>query len=306
MQSMSNMKDLFKCSEIAIISDSYEFLKKCSAYEMNVFPLYTLERLEQNNIVFSFTHVAAKRTFEIAKSSPGSKCLFSASHVFTPSVECALYSLDLMLNSDFDGALKVQREVLTVFNSHLDFDLSGTGSSAHVSISPTAKPYALLSEDIENGFIYSIAEFFEVHYAHMKALDPCPFHVDGTLSVSGILTVLRKPNIALSETISEALQKLATAVALSGAKLTLLNNRVKSFIVDNRDYVDILDIAAGGRGLNLTEFAVGVNNNISGLVRFSENSQMNEGITGVHTAIGDGSSGYHIDFLSPHVKLVAV
>lgn len=51
----------------------------------------------------------------------------------------------------------------------------------------------------------------------------------------------------------------------------------------------------------LTEFAVGVNEAIEPLIDYRFNSQMNEGINGVHVAIGDGSTGYHIDFLSPTV-----
>ena len=65
----------------------------------------------------------------------------------------------------------------------------------------------------------------------------------------------------------------------------------------------LLDLAAGSRGLKLTEFAIGVNEAITPSIDYKINSQMNEGISGVHLAIGDGSSRYHIDFLSPAVSV---
>ncbi|WP_259697667.1 hypothetical protein [Pseudomonas brassicacearum] len=70
--------------------------------------------------------------------------------------------------------------------------------------------------------------------------------------------------------------------------------------------MELLTVAAGARGLRLTEFAIGVNSEIKPLIDYKMNSQLNEGIDGVHLAIGDGSSGYHIDFLSPAVSVTPI
>lgn len=85
-----------------------------------------------------------------------------------------------------------------------------------------------------------------------------------------------------------------------------MENKVTSLQADNEEHIETLKSAAGIRGLGLTEFAIGVNEDIAAFIDYKVNSQMNEGINGVHLAIGDGSSGFHIDFLSPDVKVTPV
>ena len=159
----------------------------------------------------------------------------------------------------------------------------------------------MIEEDINNDFVHSIAEFFEVHYAHMNSHAPCPFQFNGHLTISGILTVLRKSSTSTDIALRIALEHLTRDVAHHTAFLTVENNILTSFRVNDTEHKELLNCAAGARGLKLTEFAVGVNNAIAPFIDYRINSQMNEGISGVHVALGDGSSGYHIDFLSPGV-----
>lgn len=213
------------------------------------------------------------------------------------------YSLELLLSSNFEHALCTQRSVLNMLNSNESFFLSGNDADARVTIFPHAQPYALLAEDIEHDFVQSVAEFFEVHYAHMNPQESCPFSFSGTLKIAGILTVLRKPNPTLPEGLKISLKWLSDRVSEAGAFLSVEDNIITSLKVNNEEHIKLLDLAAGSRGLKLTEFAIGVNEAIAPSIDYKINSQMNEGISGVHLAIGDGSSGYHIDFLSPAVSV---
>ncbi|MHC8407018.1 MULTISPECIES: hypothetical protein [unclassified Pseudomonas] len=86
--------------------------------------------------------------------------------------------------------------------------------------------------------------------------------------------------------------------------LTVDDNRITSFKTAKAEHVGLLELAAGSRGVMLTEFAIGVNAAVGPHIDYGINSQMNEGVSGVHVAIGDGSSGYHIDFLYPDVRVV--
>ena len=223
--------------------------------------------------------------------------------MFEPSLASALYSLELLLSSNFEHALCTQRSVLNMLNSNESFFLSGNGADARVTIFPHAQPYALLAEDIEHDFVQSVAEFFEVHYAHMNPQESCPFSFSGTLKIAGILTVLRKPNPTLPEGLKTSLKWLSDRISEEGAFLSVEDNIITSLKVKNEEHIKLLDLAAGSRGLKLTEFAIGVNEAIAPSIDYKINSQMNEGISGVHLAIGDGSSGYHIDFLSPAVSV---
>ncbi|VVO37283.1 hypothetical protein [Pseudomonas fluorescens] len=297
---------LFGGEKASIVADSPDFLNECSILGFNTLGLKNIKTLPKNSIVFSFSHEAAKHTFELAKNTEIKRSIFCAAQVFDPSVANALYSLRLLLKSDFEQALKTQRAVLNMLNSHSTFNLSGNDASAETTISKHASPYALIEEDIAGNFVHSVAEFFEVHYAHMKPQEPCPFKFNGALKISGILTVLRRTNPALSEDLKASLQSLTQLIAEEKALLTVENNIITSFKTKNLEHINLLELAAGPRGLNLTEFAIGVNDSISSTINYQVNSQMNEGISGVHLAIGDGSSGYHIDFLSPGVNVTPI
>jgi hypothetical protein len=137
----------------------------------------------------------------------------------------------------------------------------------------------------------------------MNPKDPCPFSFTGTLNIAGILTVLRKANPTLPEGLKTSLQWLSDRVSGEGALLSIKDNTIHSLKIKNEEHVKLIELAAGSRGLKLTKFAIGVNECIAANNDYTINSHMNEGISGVHLAIGDGSSGYHIDFLSPSVSV---
>ncbi|MDR8368104.1 hypothetical protein [Pseudomonas sp. JL3] len=303
MSPPNRISTLFGHEELSIIADSEDFLRECALLGFNTANISKLEKLPKNSVVFSFSNDAAKMTFELAKNTESKKSVFCATQVFEPTVAAALYSLKLLLSCNFEHALCTQRSVLNMLNSNESFLLSGNDADAQVSVSPHAQPYALLAEDVSHDFVQSVAEFFEVHYAHMNPQEPCPFSFTGTLKIAGILTVLRKPNPILPEGLKTSLRWLSDRISEEGALLSIKDNTITSLKVKNEEHIKLLDLAAGSRGLQLTEFAIGVNEAIASNIDYKINSQMNEGISGVHLAIGDGSSGYHIDFLSPSVNV---
>ncbi|MBP5959146.1 hypothetical protein ICA16_26055 [Pseudomonas anatoliensis] len=300
--STSNMiSTLFGHEGFSIIADSDVFLTECALLGFKTANIFELTKLPKNTIVFSFSNRAARAMFEIAKVTDSKKSIFCATQVFEPTVTAVIYSLKLLLRSNFEHSLLMQRSVLSMLNSNQEFSLSGNNATASVSIHSHAKPYALLPEDISGNFVQSVAEFFEVHYAHMHPEEPSPFSFTGTLRVAGILTVLRKPNPTLPAGLKSSLRWLSDRIAQEGALLSIQDNTIISFKTNDEEQIKLLDLAAGIRGLKLTEFAIGVNEAIAPDIDYKINSQMNEGINGVHLAIGDGSSGFHIDFLSPSV-----
>ncbi len=282
-----------------VVSDNDDFLQQCTAAGFNTQSLNQIENLPACSVVFSFCNDAARKTFDIAKHASNKQSVFCATHVFEPSVKSALYGLSLIMKSDFYAALHKQKLILALLDAHTRFDIKGQHSNASVVISEDATPYAMIEEDISSNFIYSAAEFFEVHYAHMNAQIACPFQFSGHLAISGILTVLRNNPLLPDNDLKRALEQLTLDVAQHTALLITEQNIITSFKVNHIEYSTLLKHAAGSRGLKLTEFAVGVNDAIAPFIDYSINSQMNEGISGIHVALGDGSSGYHIDFLCP-------
>lgn len=288
----------------SILSDSEEFTSRCAGLGVPALNLSDLAVLPEYCVVFSFCDDAAKLVFKKARESPVKKLIFCAVHVFDASIDSVFYTLELLLQSDIQSALQLQRKVLEKLECHKHLRVTGVDTQVEVSIFDDAKPYALIAEDVCGDFVHSVAEFFEVHYAHMNSLKPCPFHAEGVLKVAGILTVLRKSDSPCSQDLKDKLKKLTGRVAEYGAMAVVKNNKLRSFKVDNKEEIELLIAAAGPRGGQLTEFAIGVNKSLAPIVDFSVNSQMNEGVDGVHVAIGDGSTGYHIDFLSPGAAVV--
>lgn len=303
MSSVHMISTLFGNEKFSIIADSREFLEECERLGFHTAHLSELQNLPKNSIVFSFSNDAAKMTFELAKKTENKKSVFCATQVFEPSVNNALYGLKLLLSSNFEQALSMQRSVLNMLNSNGSFFLSGNEANAQVALLPHAQPYALLTEDVSDNFVQSVAEFFEVHYAHMNPQEPCPFSFSGTLKIEGILTVPRKHNPTLPEGLKVSLNGLSDRVSQCHATLVVKDNIITSLKTNNDEHINLLKLATGARGLRLREFAIGVNDAIAPNIDYKINSQMNEGISGVHVAIGDGSSGYHIDFLSPSVTV---
>ncbi|NWA08502.1 hypothetical protein [Pseudomonas gingeri] len=295
---------LFNGDTPIVLSDSTDLVLKCQNLGIRAINLNSVEDLPENSLIFTFCDAAATLVSEKAKKSKNKKILFCATHVFEPSVEHAIYTLKLILGSNFHTALKLQKKLLEILSNHKTFRILGPKTSAKASLSDEAAPYALIEEDIKENFVHSIAEFFEVHYAHMNRLKPCPFCLSGSLEISGILTVLRTPSPSHPKDLKEKLKDLLECVAQHGAMLTVKDNIATSFKVNNREEIETLITAAGERGAHLTEFAIGVNQSIAPIIDFGVNSQMNEGIEGIHIAIGDGAKGYHIDFLSPGTQIL--
>ncbi|CAI8805089.1 hypothetical protein [Pseudomonas sp. IT-P291] len=109
---------LFGQEEPSIIADFEEFLQECAKLGFKTLNISDIDSLPKNSIIFSFTNNAAKKTFEIAKNTKHKKSIFCATQVFEPTLKAALYSLNLLLISDFQRALSTQRRVLNMLNSH--------------------------------------------------------------------------------------------------------------------------------------------------------------------------------------------
>lgn len=117
MSHSTMIKTLFGQEEPSIVSDSKAFLQECTKIGFKTTNLSEIDRLPKCSIISSFTNTAAKLTFEIAKNTQSKKSIFCAIQVFEPSSESALYSLQLLLKSDFEQALSKQRIVLNMLNS---------------------------------------------------------------------------------------------------------------------------------------------------------------------------------------------
>lgn len=88
--------------------------------------------------------------------------------------------------------------------------------------------------------------------------------------------MLRKPNPTFPEGLKTSLKWRSDRISKEGAFLSVEDNIISSLKVNNEEHIKLLDLAAGSRGLKLTEFAIGVNEAVALSIDYKINLQMNE------------------------------
>jgi hypothetical protein len=83
------------------------------------------------------------------------------------------------------------------------------------------------------------------------------------------------------------------------------SNKLTSVLIDNVDYLsDFIDLVSEDKAQipNITEFAIGFNYQLQNDINWKFNSQVNEGVKGIHLGIGDGELGFHLDFITSNIE----
>ena len=132
------------------------------------------------------------------------------------------------------------------------------------------------------------------------------FRIEGQLPVSGMLAARGAslpPELVPLHT--EAVARAARyATRRTDGILHVRDNRVESFEVDGEEWAPTLfELSGKAYDLNVLEFAIGTNALTD--VDWTVNSCLNEGIEGIHVAVGDGKVGAHIDFVAAGMQLVS-
>jgi hypothetical protein len=228
MSNLEQLQSLFSTDDVVVVGDNSEFLKAVCERGINCADIRNMDHFPSNAVSVSFSDDAARRTFVLASQNPKTKMIFCAAHVFDDSLESAIYSLDLMRKSDFHSALANQKDVISFLESTQHIQLSGNGADCTVVLDGKTKPFAL-RKDIASPYVASVAEFFEVHFAHIKKNEPCPFHLSGELKIAGALSVLRPtgkdPYTGSRGDVSRFLKDIAGADTV---KLEAANNEIVS------------------------------------------------------------------------------
>ena len=224
---------------------------------------------------------------------------------FDGSLPVIEYSFNQLLSGDIEQALAI-RDILydKIAESESELYLSDSrGSKLKCSLGENIE-IANADVELESGWFYSVAEFWESSVVNTKA-NKSSFSVDGTFYFDGILT-----QTTTQETKDynwQPLQYITDRVKLSQEKyLEIEDNAITHLIIDGQDETAaLLDMTYNlERGLNLTEIAFGANKKIGETIDWSINSVVNEGIYGTHVGIGMAQKAPHIDFISQALKWV--
>lgn len=298
---MKNLRSFFNEDRIAVITSQVDVFDWLKARNIEVHMLDSLTRLPTSvvDLCGSVEHHSQMRS--LIEKSPHTKLISIPQSSFDGSCEALLYSFKQLLNSDCIASLKKQGKLLPLFERTSKIHFRGNKASGNCLLQTEIEISTLEFTDLSPGTTCSVAQLFEISIDHANSLAPAPFDISGTFKFSGLLAA-RSPRYSGDFVSPKYIQDLLAVVAKSTyAEVIIEKNLVVSAKVDGVDIKAFMGAMTGPRGLYLTEFAIGLNNQIKQEIDWGMNSQLNEGIEGIHFGIGDGTSGLHIDILCPDV-----
>ncbi|WP_397448883.1 hypothetical protein [Pseudomonas sp. NA-150] len=305
MTALKHLERFFGSSDVSLLTDSKALAAHARGLAINALLIDELNAMPTNSACITLTREGTESLLRLAARNRSGRAIYTQAHAFDPTLDSAIYCLDLICATDYRLAMRNQEQLLTLLDDHHHLVLSGADSHGVLEIAQNVSPYAMIEEDVlaaEEYFIFPLAELLEVHYTHMDPAAPRAFTLNGEFKVAGMLSARGYHDPSIAPSLIRSLKGLAYNVAVHGATLLIEDSQVRAFRVGNLDYRTLLNEATGSRGLALTECAFGVNASIAERIDYRVNSQLNEGIEGLHVAVGDGRCGYHIDLLIPGVS----
>lgn len=298
---MKNLHAFFNDDNIAIVTSQSDVFHWMIARNIEAYMLDSIVHLPANvvDLCGSTAHHVKMRS--LIETSPQTKLISIPQNSFDGSSAAVLYSFNQLINSDCLDSVAKQGELLPLFENTSSLSFSGKHTSGVCHLSDEIQLSTLDFTDFSPGTTCSVAQLFEVSIDHAHSTSPAPFDISGSFEFSGLLAA-RSPHYSGNVIPQEAIHSLIDMAAQSAyAKLVIEKNQIVSIRVDGVEIKDLIASKTGPGGLQLTEFAIGLNRRIKKEIDWRINSQLNEGVEGVHFGIGDGTSGLHIDFLCPEV-----
>lgn len=299
---------LFRNNEpVTFICDDDKLIAWLRNQEICAINAKNLSSAPRNAIIVHSNSAYLDKINEIVVHSNDS-CVLSLNQLaFDHQFESLRYSCEKLLEINFYSVFAYQSEQLAKLENSANPLLLRNGKTdlkCHFTDNVHfAYPKQLF---ITPGVPRNVNEYLELHFENLNdSINSC-FELEGQLSVSSILFAIAPSRLKTFDIQKQlkARQLFNRVVQSDNVMLTISANKVTSFIINDIEYRDELYLLAGNKkGLELTEFAFGLNKGIKKNIDWSLNSQLNEGVEGIHVGIGDGFSGIHLDFICTEMVL---
>lgn len=234
---------------------------------------------------------------------------------FDASFEAATYTLSLLLASDPGRAVGRNRTWTDLYSNYEGpFRFTGPGTDITCELRESLILATRLPLRLSGGEWDSIGNYFEVnieydqHERYRDRTGGEAFLADGHLAVEGLAAARHRRMAPGEMPMFDAGAELVAEVGASGKPvvLELEDAFLRACWVGDDDLSgtiqELTNPRYDGRCL---EYAVGTNHEIKPYVDWSLNSQLNEGVGGLHFGIGDGMTGVHMDFISSTAALTS-
>lgn len=213
-----------------------------------------------------------------------------------PAVE---YSLKRFLSVDFMDTLKRRQAYYEALIAANDVKVKTAAGVLTCKFSNEVE-VANQDEELEPGWLYSVAEFFEASIINLAA-DGSSYRLDGDFGFEGFIYLCN--SIQLAEQTQAPLQKLSELARRGQNRLRFENNHVVEAVLGGEDQTEtFLELVQGKeRGGSSTEFALGCVESPKPH-DWHLNSLMHESAHGVHVGVGMARQIPHMDFICPGAR----
>lgn len=242
-------------------------------------------------------HAKLRKLWDITKA----KLAHLATAKFDSGAESLKYSLHKLLALDHHATLKRRAESYEILLAKPTIQVRSNHHTLQCTLSDSVE-IANDSDDMLEGWFYSVAEFFEASIVNISEEQPS-FSLDGELAFDGFIYLANNQN--LKDKFAGELSELLKQASRGNNIVEFKENVAQRIVLNNTDVTEKFRSMFGDleRGLAATEFAVGCAKHPNP-VDWSINSLLNESSCGVHVGIGMGQNMPHIDFISTSARIV--
>lgn len=296
----TTLRQVFPDGEIYAVSDC-EWMRIAAAYYgLQGVAIEDSPKLppDANIVLFLRTQLVSS---QIRRQFPRARVLVVPIASFDSSLEAALYTLKLVMLTDYVAACEQGRywvDSITSKPGPLVFRTADT----HLTCSFTDELSAAsrLEPAIGPGQWVGVGSFCELSFSSPPGPDQrSPFSLNGSAVASGVLVArhwrFTEAGDARIRAAKELRRELVAAAPIS---LHLADGVLTEVTAGGRDFTDAVREATNpAHGLEALELGIGTNQSVLPHVSWEFNSQLNEGAGPVHLGFGEGASGAHMDFI---------
>jgi hypothetical protein len=233
-----------------------------------------------------------------------SKVLILPQIAFDSSPDASIYSIALLLESDFAEAERLRMHWKKTIQTCEYLHFAGEKTELFCYLQKEIDFCAVTDSKLEIGLSRSVAEYFEDSLENHGTRNDSCFIIEGDIAAEGML-MAKNPSINFNVDPTDVHKKFFEKKKniSSDFVLKVRDNKLIKCTFDGLDVLHEIQILVGDKhNLSITELGIGVNTKISNQINYNINSQVNEGVEGIHIGLGDGKTGYHLDFLVPGIK----
>lgn len=303
-----NLRPIFDGRSPTFISDSTELVAAIRARGLPAINLTEVPpSMPEAVVLLAVDFAALPKAAPMLRHLRHSRLLWVPLASFAADLRSALYAFDLLLLTDFEDTVARNRDITSLFLS-TDGPYRFSNGRAQVDfelIGPDASLATRTRLVLERGESTSMGFYTEVGMATVLADMDVPYHATGTFEVQGVLSARhRESPPELDDVFRRGREAAAELAARTPLMLEIDDNRI-----DPAGFGDLAGVLAKCTNSSYdwlcTELAFGTNRSIRAQIDWRYNSQFNEGVGGMHIALGDGLTGLHIDLVCPGGQLEA-